>query len=155
MGYSGARGTLIYEKNLISKISCQTPFNRVPRPLLGPPRWSLMYVVCAKQFQNRRISQSPEVWHNYTTEKIGRNGWFWITFWFENLCRIIGYANNVVIVEHQEQNNDRTRPEVSEMYVVCSWTFCTLKWHFSHLFIQVHCTFSVCACEVVFTGVKR
>ncbi len=26
MGYSGARGTLIYEKNLISKISCQTPF---------------------------------------------------------------------------------------------------------------------------------
>jgi hypothetical protein len=27
MGYSGARGTLIYEKNLMSKISCQTPFN--------------------------------------------------------------------------------------------------------------------------------
>jgi hypothetical protein len=27
MGYSEARGTLIYEKNLISKISCQTPFN--------------------------------------------------------------------------------------------------------------------------------
>jgi hypothetical protein len=27
MGYSGARGTLIYEKNLISKISFQTPFN--------------------------------------------------------------------------------------------------------------------------------
>jgi hypothetical protein len=27
MGYSGARGTLIYEKNLKSKISCQTPFN--------------------------------------------------------------------------------------------------------------------------------
>ncbi len=26
MGYSGARGTLIYEKNLMSKISCQTPF---------------------------------------------------------------------------------------------------------------------------------
>ncbi len=26
MGYSGARGTLIYEKNLTSKISCQTPF---------------------------------------------------------------------------------------------------------------------------------
>jgi hypothetical protein len=26
MGYSGARGTLIYEKNLKSKISCQTPF---------------------------------------------------------------------------------------------------------------------------------
>ncbi len=25
MGYSGARGTLIYEKNLMSKISCQTP----------------------------------------------------------------------------------------------------------------------------------
>ncbi len=27
MGYSGAWGTLIYEKNLMSKISCQTPFN--------------------------------------------------------------------------------------------------------------------------------
>ncbi len=26
MGYSGSRGTLIYEKNLKSKISCQTPF---------------------------------------------------------------------------------------------------------------------------------
>jgi hypothetical protein len=26
MGYSGARGTLIYEKNLMLKISCQTPF---------------------------------------------------------------------------------------------------------------------------------
>jgi hypothetical protein len=26
MGFSGARGTLIYEKNLKSKISCQTPF---------------------------------------------------------------------------------------------------------------------------------
>jgi hypothetical protein len=25
----GARGTLIYEKNLMSKISCQTPFNVV------------------------------------------------------------------------------------------------------------------------------
>ncbi len=28
MVYSGARGTLIYEKNLMSKISCQTPFKR-------------------------------------------------------------------------------------------------------------------------------
>jgi hypothetical protein len=26
MGYSGAQGTLIYEKNLKSKILCQTPF---------------------------------------------------------------------------------------------------------------------------------
>jgi hypothetical protein len=26
MGYLGARGTMIYEKNLKSKISCQTPF---------------------------------------------------------------------------------------------------------------------------------
>jgi|LakMenE18May11ns_1017448.scaffolds.fasta_scaffold8815651_1 hypothetical protein len=26
MGYSGAWGPLIYEKNLMSKISCQTPF---------------------------------------------------------------------------------------------------------------------------------
>ncbi len=27
MGYSGAQGTLIYEKSLKAKISCQTPFN--------------------------------------------------------------------------------------------------------------------------------
>jgi hypothetical protein len=27
MGYSGARGTLLYEKNLMSKFSCQTPLN--------------------------------------------------------------------------------------------------------------------------------
>jgi hypothetical protein len=26
MGYSVARGTLIYERNLTAKISCQTPF---------------------------------------------------------------------------------------------------------------------------------
>ncbi len=31
MGYSGARGTLIYEKNLMSKISCQTPFKNFSR----------------------------------------------------------------------------------------------------------------------------
>jgi hypothetical protein len=29
MVYSGARGTLIYEKNLKSKFSCQTPFKAV------------------------------------------------------------------------------------------------------------------------------
>jgi hypothetical protein len=29
LGYSGARGKLIREKNLNSKISCQTPFNYV------------------------------------------------------------------------------------------------------------------------------
>jgi hypothetical protein len=28
MGYSEARGTLIYEKSLKSKISCQTPFKQ-------------------------------------------------------------------------------------------------------------------------------
>jgi hypothetical protein len=28
MGYSGARGTLIYENNPMSKISCQTPFKQ-------------------------------------------------------------------------------------------------------------------------------
>jgi hypothetical protein len=35
MGYSGAPGTLIYEKNLKAKISCQTPFNIMyRRPIL-------------------------------------------------------------------------------------------------------------------------
>jgi hypothetical protein len=29
MGYSGARGTLIFEINLKSKISCQTPFKQI------------------------------------------------------------------------------------------------------------------------------
>jgi hypothetical protein len=35
MAYSGARGTLIYEKNLKSKISCQTPFNTLKIPSLS------------------------------------------------------------------------------------------------------------------------
>ncbi len=39
MRYSEARGTLIYEKNLKSKISCQTPFNSVPRIL--SMRWKI------------------------------------------------------------------------------------------------------------------
>ena len=35
MGYSGPPGTLIYEKNLQAKISCQTPFNIMyRRPIL-------------------------------------------------------------------------------------------------------------------------
>ncbi len=40
MGYSGARGTLIYEKNLMSKISCQTPFN----PISGPVWYIRPYI---------------------------------------------------------------------------------------------------------------
>jgi hypothetical protein len=47
MGYSGARGTLIYEKNLKAKISCQTPFK--PRQddqhLFGTNRQEKVYVV--------------------------------------------------------------------------------------------------------------
>jgi hypothetical protein len=35
MGYSGARGTLNYEKNLMLKISCQTPFNNCPGSVSG------------------------------------------------------------------------------------------------------------------------
>jgi hypothetical protein len=31
MGYSGARGTLIYEKNLMLKFSLQTPFKQLSR----------------------------------------------------------------------------------------------------------------------------
>jgi hypothetical protein len=34
MDYSGARGTLIHEKKLRSKISCQTPFNKLHRTKL-------------------------------------------------------------------------------------------------------------------------
>jgi hypothetical protein len=35
LGYSGARGTLIYEKNLKPKISCQTPFKHLNKDLKG------------------------------------------------------------------------------------------------------------------------
>ncbi len=35
MGYSGARGTLIYEKNLKVKISCQTPFKNSSTGIVG------------------------------------------------------------------------------------------------------------------------
>ncbi len=34
MEYLGAWGTLIHEKNLKSKISCQAPFKYKPEPLL-------------------------------------------------------------------------------------------------------------------------
>jgi len=34
MNYSEARGTLIHEKNLKSKISCQTPFDLVAKETL-------------------------------------------------------------------------------------------------------------------------
>jgi hypothetical protein len=33
-GYSGARGTLNYEKNVKSKISCQTPFKQKYRSFI-------------------------------------------------------------------------------------------------------------------------
>jgi hypothetical protein len=39
MGYSGARGTLIYEKNLKSKISCQTPFKCFVTGYWSPGDW--------------------------------------------------------------------------------------------------------------------
>jgi hypothetical protein len=32
MDYSGARGTLIHEKKMRSKISCQTPFKGIVQP---------------------------------------------------------------------------------------------------------------------------
>jgi hypothetical protein len=41
MGYSGARGTLIYENNLMSKISCQAPFQVRTRIYLGKILYSL------------------------------------------------------------------------------------------------------------------
>jgi hypothetical protein len=45
MGYSGAQGTLrtlIYEKNLKAKISCQTPFqlSQLNEVAIGPPDWT-------------------------------------------------------------------------------------------------------------------
>jgi hypothetical protein len=39
MGYSGARRTLIYEKNLMSKISCQTTFKTAGRFLNFIIKW--------------------------------------------------------------------------------------------------------------------
>jgi hypothetical protein len=50
MGYSGARGTLIYEKNLKSKISCQAPFKRLFYTRLIPaqvsPSNECLYNIC-------------------------------------------------------------------------------------------------------------
>jgi hypothetical protein len=46
MGYSGARGTLIYEKNLMSKISCQTPFNRGTVFYIGDPDVIMSCLTC-------------------------------------------------------------------------------------------------------------
>ncbi len=37
MEYLGARGTMIHEKNLKSKIPCQTPFKNPPPPPTPPP----------------------------------------------------------------------------------------------------------------------
>ncbi len=39
MGYSGAQETLIYEKNLKSKISCQTPFKNESAKLIQGALW--------------------------------------------------------------------------------------------------------------------
>ncbi len=51
MGYSGARGTLIYKKNLISKISCQTPFKGV-----------LTGVRCTKSSRVLFLHRRPPSW---------------------------------------------------------------------------------------------
>ena len=56
MGYSGARGTLIYEKNLKSKISCQTPFKRFTNTGSGGPLRQKRFVLPARQAGNRFLS---------------------------------------------------------------------------------------------------
>jgi hypothetical protein len=81
MRYSEARGTLIYEKKLKSKISCQTPFKIVPKTaseflfrLLLFCLWSVLsYVQSAlgtflritggfrnNFMSNRRLTENPE-----------------------------------------------------------------------------------------------
>ncbi len=57
MGYSGARGTLIFEKNLKSKISSQTPFN--PSASLRPVPPS---TISLKPLPNSDI-QCPPLFH--------------------------------------------------------------------------------------------
>ena len=53
MRYSEAGGTVICEKNLKSKISCQTPFKGTFRPLSGTPGSALIrssISICFKKF---------------------------------------------------------------------------------------------------------
>jgi hypothetical protein len=58
MGYSGAQGTLIYEKNLKSKISCQTPFNLLEEIDQSfesqAPKWTYYYLL----YSTYKVSRS-------------------------------------------------------------------------------------------------
>ncbi len=63
MEYLGARGKMIHEKNLKSKISCQTPFNKcflfwVPRALrMSEVRMKLMTAPLLELYRALRISE--------------------------------------------------------------------------------------------------
>jgi hypothetical protein len=80
MAYSGARGTLIYEKNLRSKISCQTPFkdevNGFPsssRQLWVPPylveTLNFVGIFCCGEWRNEQTGIV-----NSTSDKNIKNG---------------------------------------------------------------------------------
>ncbi len=64
MGYSGARGTLIYEKNLKAKISCQAPFKGSPEYVA----WNVLYHTSFRNYASFSL-QVPSIlsillgWH--------------------------------------------------------------------------------------------
>jgi hypothetical protein len=61
MVYSGARGTLIYEKNLKSKFSCQTPFKVCSNFLKFLIKRFLVQVLTLILLENKVLIQSRDL----------------------------------------------------------------------------------------------
>jgi hypothetical protein len=59
MDYSGARGTLIHEKKLRSKILCQITFNyELPWLIMGQTQKSFRYSIC---YPNKKGQFRPKI----------------------------------------------------------------------------------------------
>jgi hypothetical protein len=70
MGYSGARGTLIYEKNLMSKILCQTPFKGTGRNIFY---FKFSAVARSLQFLSASYYDGGEYLEKYPS--LSKNNW--------------------------------------------------------------------------------
>jgi hypothetical protein len=73
MGYSKARGTLIYEKNLKSRISCRTPFNAAST---GHPRSVFMTCISnyITDYNHNKTVQCQGVRENLELNLVARVG---------------------------------------------------------------------------------